>query len=364
MLVSFSNLPVFTPPSCDLIKLDGSPVASNKERSTYTTAQKMRAAATFGFGRMCGLGNLAWHRSEFSGKMLGNPSVSETVSSYMLSLRRRKTQARETSTSARAVTADLLKKLYYFNTQTKFREPQPHQPSTRGTRTGGELGCRARTMLTLAYNIAFCGLLRVDELLKIQFHDIKVTKDPKTGLTKLTLTLPFRKTSQFGDIKPFVWYSMPYNLRHICIVSSFARWITVSGLSEGFMFRKVRSGDSLAEGNEPMAISSITLTLHKTSEYFLEMFRNNLVDIGVDFVPYGTHSFRRGGCQWLSVERRWPLRQICEWGGWSQEFTHLTIVKYLISWNDNPHIDRDDFFNMHRKPTTVCPTCNRSCHCA
>ncbi|KAJ3711920.1 hypothetical protein C8R42DRAFT_560700, partial [Lentinula raphanica] len=70
--------------SCDLIKLDGSPVAANKERSTYTTAQKMRAAATFGFGRMCGLGNLGWHRSEFSGKMLGNPSVSETVSSYML----------------------------------------------------------------------------------------------------------------------------------------------------------------------------------------------------------------------------------------------------------------------------------------
>ncbi|KAJ3753401.1 hypothetical protein EV360DRAFT_97034 [Lentinula raphanica] len=132
---------------------------------------------------------------------------------------------------------------------------------------------------------------------------------------------------------------MPYNLRHICVVSSFARWTKISGLTEGFIFREVRAGDSLAEGNEPM-----------TSKYFLEMFRNNLVDVGVDF--------------WLSVERRWPLRQICEWGGWSQEFTHLTIVKYLISWNDNPHINRDDFFNMHRKPTTVCPTCNRSCHCA
>ncbi|KAJ3727517.1 hypothetical protein C8R42DRAFT_754999 [Lentinula raphanica] len=239
--------------SCDLIKLDGSPVASNKERSTYTTAQKMRAAATFGFGRMCGLGNLAWHRSEFSGQMLGNPSVSETVSSYMLSLRRRKVDSGETPTSARAVSADLLKQLYYFNTQPQFRKPQPHQPTTRGTRTGGELGCRARTMLILAYNIAFCGLLRVDELLKIQFHDVQITKDPKTGLSKLTLTLPFQKTSQFGDIKPFVWYSMPYNLRHICIVSAFARWITVSGLSEGYMFRKVRSGDSIAEGNEPMA---------------------------------------------------------------------------------------------------------------
>ncbi|KAJ3754475.1 hypothetical protein EV360DRAFT_20243, partial [Lentinula raphanica] len=75
---------------CDLIKLDGSPIASSKERYTYTTAQKMRTAATFGFGRLhARLGNLAWHRSKFSGKMLGNPSVSERVSSYMLiSLRR------------------------------------------------------------------------------------------------------------------------------------------------------------------------------------------------------------------------------------------------------------------------------------
>lgn len=50
----------------------------------------MRAAATFGFGRIHGLGMLAWHRSEYTGKMLGNPSVSETLTSYMLSLRRRK----------------------------------------------------------------------------------------------------------------------------------------------------------------------------------------------------------------------------------------------------------------------------------
>ncbi|KAJ3846075.1 hypothetical protein EV368DRAFT_53243, partial [Lentinula lateritia] len=145
----------------------------------------------------------------------------------------------------------------------------------------------------------------------------------------------------------------PEEYQHLCVVWAFVKWILVSGLKEGYLFRKIRANDRLAEENEPM-----------TSEQFLEMFRNNLLDIGVDFVPYGTHSFRRGGCQWLSVERRWPLRQICEWGGWSQEFTHLTIVKYLISWNDNPHVDRDDFFNMNHAPTTACPTCNRTCHCA
>ncbi|KAH7871392.1 uncharacterized protein C8R40DRAFT_1162622 [Lentinula edodes] len=135
-----------------------------------------------------------------------------------------------------------------------------------------------------------------------------------------------------SDIKPFVWYELPEEYQHLCVVRAFVKWILVSGLKEGYLFRKIRANDRLAEENEPM-----------TSEQFLEMFWNNLLDVGVDFVPYGTHSFRRG---------------------WSQEFTHLTIVKYLISWNDNPHVDRDDFFNMNCAPTTACPTCNRTCHCA
>jgi hypothetical protein len=50
----------------------------------------MRAAATYGFGRLHGLGSLAWQKSEVSGKMIGNPSVSEAVSRYMITLRKKK----------------------------------------------------------------------------------------------------------------------------------------------------------------------------------------------------------------------------------------------------------------------------------
>jgi hypothetical protein len=71
---------------------------------TYAHAQKMRAAMTYAFGRLHGLGTLPWHQSETTGQMVGNPSVSDTVSSYMVSLRRRKVQAGETATSARAIT--------------------------------------------------------------------------------------------------------------------------------------------------------------------------------------------------------------------------------------------------------------------
>ena len=94
------------------------------------------------------------------------------------------------------------------------------------------------------------------------------------------------------------------------------------------------------------------------------MFRNNLIDIGIDHIAYGTHSFRRGGCQWLAVEARWHLRKICEWGGWSLEYSHLTIVKYLISWNDDPSQAREDFFDLNRAPVVQCFACGRSCPCS
>ncbi|KAF8239774.1 hypothetical protein L208DRAFT_1236674, partial [Tricholoma matsutake] len=62
------------------------------------------AAMTYMFGHIYGLGSLPWHKNEITGKMVGNPSVSQTVSSYMLSLRRQKVRAGETTTSAHAIT--------------------------------------------------------------------------------------------------------------------------------------------------------------------------------------------------------------------------------------------------------------------
>jgi len=46
---------------------------------------------TYAFGRLNGLGNMPWHESDAGGGiMVGNPSISIEVSSFMCSLRRRK----------------------------------------------------------------------------------------------------------------------------------------------------------------------------------------------------------------------------------------------------------------------------------
>ncbi|KAG1869570.1 hypothetical protein F4604DRAFT_2019487 [Suillus subluteus] len=73
---------------CDSINLDGTQKPLSEERGTYGHAQKMRASMTYAFGRLQGLGNMWWHESDVGGGiMVGNPSISMEVSSFMCSLR-------------------------------------------------------------------------------------------------------------------------------------------------------------------------------------------------------------------------------------------------------------------------------------
>ncbi|KAH9032741.1 hypothetical protein EDB84DRAFT_1438558 [Lactarius hengduanensis] len=188
-------------------------------RATYGTAQKMRASMTYAFGRIHGLGSAHWERCA-DGRTVGNPSVSEMVSRYMLSLHRRKVKAGETATSARAISADTLKKLYHFNFRPEFRGKRDYAPGRKKAddQWGGS-----------RYTIAFTCLLRVDEALKIQSQDITMLSK-----NKFQLTLPLRKTSQFGNIEPFVLHRMPKSMAHLCPVRAYAAWLKVSRISHGW----------------------------------------------------------------------------------------------------------------------------------
>ncbi|KAJ7777653.1 hypothetical protein DFH07DRAFT_731155 [Mycena maculata] len=155
-----------------------------------------------------------------------------------------------------------------------------------------------------------------------------------------------------AGVKPFYLYLLPPHLAHLCPIRALAEWLAISGITDSYLFRKIKSGDRVAVENS-----------HMTSDTFLEMFRQNLLDIGIDPWPYGTHSFRRGGCQWLYTCCRWGLVRICDWGDWSTEFSNLTIVKYLISYVDDPSESREDYMNPNRPPSLKCFSCGRSCHC-
>ncbi|KAG1837856.1 hypothetical protein DFJ58DRAFT_734145 [Suillus subalutaceus] len=237
---------------CDSINLDGTPKPSHVERGTYGHAQKMRASMTYAFGRLSGLGNLTWHESDIGGGlMVGNPSISIEVSSYMCSLRRRKVQAGEVANSARAITSEILLKLYHYNHLPENWTIRAYQPGERVRGgSGNDLsrwgGGRVRRLLSAAYTVAFICMLRFDEVLKIQVHDLRVHD------TQIVLHLPFRKTHQNGDIKPFHLWPFSSSEAHLCPVRALAAWLKESKVTSGYLFRKIASGDRISEANSPM----------------------------------------------------------------------------------------------------------------
>jgi hypothetical protein len=88
---------------------------------------------------------------------------------------------------------ETLKKLHDFNCMPENynqSSSSSDNPKDKSNIWGGEKLC---TMLEAAYHLAHLCLLRVDEVLKIQHHHIERITD-----TKFKLTLPFRKTHQFG----------------------------------------------------------------------------------------------------------------------------------------------------------------------
>ncbi|KAI1789725.1 hypothetical protein LXA43DRAFT_892436, partial [Ganoderma leucocontextum] len=325
---------------------------------TYANAQKLRAAISHKFGRGFKLGTQMWEEDPETHKCKGNPSLSVRVSEYMISLRRRRVRQGEQVTSARAIDHHTMKKLWEFNTSFPRLDLEPQSRGKRKAepdRSWG--GYNTRQMLHALYVVSMLCLLRYDEALRIMWHDIEFTF--RNNKPVAILTLPFRKTHQNGECAPFTLWPNPEQ-PWMDGVMALATWWEISRqtgiIRDGYVFRsrRHRSDEMSARPQDAMS-----------SKNFLQCFRNNLLDINIDPRLYGTHSFRRGGCQYLHTELRWPMRKICDWGGWAEDFDNPgTIFRYLLSWVDSPHALRSDYFNPDRPGTDPCTSCGRTCHCA
>ncbi|KZP02068.1 hypothetical protein FIBSPDRAFT_906191, partial [Athelia psychrophila] len=248
-------------------------------RASYNSAQKMRAAISHKFGREYGRGTQPWAENPFKpGEYTGNPSLAVP------------------STSPQGIVLffnfnwfklnyDSWQILYTFNNTFDPNEEHTSQPRKRKQEDQHcWAGYSLRLMLMLLYCVSMLCLLRYDEALKITWADVSFEYDLATNTPIVRLNLPFRKTHQNGGILPFYLY--PDNKRPwLCPVTLFAKWWVASGGKQGgYVFRKKRGNRFSSDGFEKM-----------TSESFLDCFRRNLAEIGIDPRPYGTHSFRRGG---------------------------------------------------------------------
>lgn len=76
-----------------------------------------------------------------------------------------------------------------------------------------------------------------------------------------------------------------------------------------------------------------TVRLRMEYDQFAKLFKNHLKDIGRPFSLYGSHSFRRGGCQFFNQVLNWPVVDIVAYGGWSLQDQNI-VVLYLNGAND------------------------------
>lgn len=166
----------------------------------------MRAAVSSRFAREYNRGMAAWtEKPVIPGRFVGNPSQSNTVSQYMVALRRRKVRKGEEVVSAQAMDHEILQKLVAFNMKFKDDPSAQGVSSVSKKRKAGTpylwAGYFLRCMLSLLYITSFLCLLRFDEALRIRWEDVRIeTWKAANGRehTRIVLTLPFRKTHQNG----------------------------------------------------------------------------------------------------------------------------------------------------------------------
>ncbi|KIK52174.1 hypothetical protein GYMLUDRAFT_64382 [Collybiopsis luxurians FD-317 M1] len=225
---------------CDSVRLDGEEWPQSEICKGYVHAQKMCAAATFAFGHLFGKGHIPWAVSEMTGNMVGNPSVSELVSAYM----------------------EILGQLWDFNHHNENWNIKKYAPTHRSEKDSQFWGGpQFRRELHLAYTLAFTCLLQVDEVLKIQSHEIQLMPGDDLCLQLHKSYVPYTYLSQL-EIQPFFLYALPEHLKHLCPVQAYVEWIKTTNITEGFIFRKIASNDCV----------SADLTIHMTSEQFLHGF--------------------------------------------------------------------------------------------
>jgi len=230
-------------------------------------------------------------------RWVGNPSRAKIVRKYMNSLQKRKALAGLKPNSVRAIMQEDLMSFY-----------------DRCKKNNDVVSIRQFCI----YVFAFIALLRIEEALNLRLTNIEYSND-----RYITLTLNKRKNAPGGNIKPFILHrndEEPF----LCPVRAYLRWLNVRGNAPGPLFLSDKIGSLVAE--KALSYNS-----------FKYRFEDELRKIGIwSWNLYGTHSFRRGGCQFYLHVRGKSIKAVCAWDGWSD----LSIAfRYMIGANDDVEVD-------------------------
>src|SRR5271170_3292029 len=88
------------------------------------------------------------------------------------------------------------------------------------------------------------------------------------------------------DIKPFVLHMLSEEEAHLCPVRALGDWLAASKINRGFIFRKIVSGDRIAEVNRPM-VHHLPLTCGQVADWRFRPLNSSWSSFGTIFWTLG-----------------------------------------------------------------------------
>jgi hypothetical protein len=139
-------------------------------------------------------------------------------------------------------------------------------------------------------------------------------------------------------------FGLPTNLENpeICPVNTLLRYVEVLEREAltGPLFKSLK----LVKGD-------VHNCLVRSSPMPYKFFQDTLLPrvmqmISVDPAGYGTHSFRRGGAQFLNQYWAVPTRAIALWAGWSSGKNDALNYTMIVRYMTNPDEDTTDYDSL------------------
>lgn len=159
--------------------------------------------------------------------------------------------------------------------------------------------------------VGFWQGFRSDELSRIEADNVTL----QVGRS-IAIFLPYSKTDTKAKGRTYTLKA----LRAYCPVDAYQRWIEVSCIRQGPVFRNISRWGQIANGG-----------INKRSiEHVLNRVADGLFSPGTKF---STHSLRRGFASWAS-DQGWDMKSLCDHVGWKSFETASRYMPIKKSFGD------------------------------
>jgi hypothetical protein len=175
--------------------------------------------------------------------------------------------------------------------------------------------------------LMYLNMLRSSEVLQLTWENLVLL--PEEDCFELTLT--WRKTRQNGEKQKVCRFHALKNpdYAHLCPWKALIRYLDVLPLEQMESKSKI-----IRRVNEDDLFDLNPIDHRYLDKAIVEALSHAITDTST----VGTHSFRRGGCQFFNLHCNWSIKQIAIWGGWSiktgEEMNFSVICRYLNDYHE------------------------------